>query len=499
MKAQRIGTHRIGAAAIVVGAIVLCTTSWGSAAAASSPVATVPTGPSPTDVASAIGADALVHHLEEFQKIADSHGGNRALGTPGYTLTADYIENLLIQAGYATERQEFELISQEILNYSVTVDGLTSAPSVGIPFVGTLGTAPAGVDGTVVRPADLAGEGCRPSDWNGVDAVGEIALVTLGACSFLEKSIAAAMAGADALIVANTEDFALHGEFSEQDALTVPTIGVSGTEAADLVSDPDTTVRIVIEERTSRIPTFNLLAETPTGRDTNTVMAGAHLDSVPEGPGINDNGSGSAALLETALKLAASGEVANQVRFAWWGAEEAGLVGSINYAGTLLQDEPKELEEIVSYLNFDMIGSPNHIMGVYDANQSTYMAPVNVPAGSVATEKLFTDYFDSIGQPWVDTPFDGRSDYLGFLLTGVPSGGLFTGADGIKTAAEAAVFGGTAGLPHDPNYHSAADRVTNVDPAVLQVAARAMAYVVTTLAMDSSSVNGIGADGASVG
>jgi Zn-dependent M28 family amino/carboxypeptidase len=450
--------------------------------------------PSPTanpdQVAGSIDVAAVMQHLQQFQQIADAHGGNRALGTPAYTLTANYIENLLLDAGYTTERQYFDVVEQHILEYSVALNGVRSAPAIGIPFGATLGTGPEGVEGTIVRPVDLAGEGCRLSDWDGVAATGQIALVTLGTCSFLEKSIAASLAGADALIIANTEDIPLQGEFNEQDALTVPTIGVSGIEAAALAAAPNTVVRIVLDELTTVVPTFNLLAETSTGRATNTVMAGAHLDSVPEGAGMNDNGTGSAALLETALTLADSGAVNNQVRFAWWGAEEIGLVGSINYVGELLQRDPAELDEIVTYLNFDMVGSPNHIMGVYDANQSTYAAPVGVPPGSIETEKLFTDYFDRIGQPWVDTPFDGRSDYLGFLLTGVPAGGLFTGADGIKTIAEAATFGGTAGWAYDPNYHTPADRLSNVDPAVLDTATRAIAYVVTTLAVDSAPVSG---------
>ncbi|WP_146134374.1 M28 family peptidase [Glaciihabitans tibetensis] len=449
-------------------------------------------------MAQSITGEAVMRHLEQFQAIADAHGGSRALGTPGYALTAQYIEQQLQGAGYTTKRDEFEVVSQEILKYAVTVDGITSAPAMGVPFGATVGTGPDGVDGTIVRPVDLAGEGCRASDWAGVDAVGEIALVTLGACSFLEKSMAAATAGADALIVANTADVGLAGEFSEQDALTIPTIGVSGTQAAALTATAGTVLGITIVERTTRIPTFNVLAETSTGHRTNTVMAGAHLDSVPAGAGINDNGSGSAALLETALVLAKSGELNNQMRFAWWGAEEVGLVGSINYVGELLQNDPSELEHMVGYLNFDMVGSPNHIMGVYDANQSSYAAPLVVPPGSLRIEKLFTDYFDSIGQPWVDTPFDGRSDYFGFLLTGVPSGGLFTGADGIKTPAEAALFGGTAGLPHDPNYHTAGDRLANVDPAVLDVAARAIGFVTTTLAIDDPAIDGSATDGSAI-
>ena len=195
---------------------------------------------------------------------------------------------------------------------------------------------------------------------------------------------------------------------------------------------------------------FNVIAETKQGRDDNVVMLGAHLDGVEEGPGINDNGTGSATILEVAVQLA-KGNIRhdNTVRFAWWGAEELGLIGSTAYVDELATQEG-ELDRIATYLNYDMVGSPNYIIGVYDADQSTYPAPVDVPEGSEATEDVLTDWFDSIGQPWVDTEFSGRSDYQAFILNGVPASGLFTGADDVKTDEEVALFGGTAGITHDP-------------------------------------------------
>jgi len=221
------------------------------------------------------------------------------------------------------------------------------------------------------------------------------------------------------------------------------------------------------------------------------VMLGAHLDSVPEGPGINDNGSGSAAILETAVQLAASGELNNQVRFAWWGAEEVGLVGSTYYVDDLAANNPAELDEIATYLNFDMVASPNYVISVYDADQSTYEAPVEVPEGSIATEKAFTDYFDAIGQPWIDTAFDARSDYDAFIANGVPASGLFTGADDEKTLDQAALFGGTGGpgITPDPNYHSLADDIDNVNADALGIMAGAIASVTASLANDTTAIN----------
>ena len=217
-------------------------------------------------------------------------------------------------------------------------------------------------------------------------------------------------------------------------------------------------------------------------------MLGAHLDSVADGAGINDNGSGSAAILETAVQLAASGDLANRVRFAWWGAEEIGLLGSADYVARL---SDAQADEIVTYLNFDMVASPNYVISVYDADQSTYEAPVDVPEGSIQTEAAFTDYFDAVGQPWIDTAFDGRSDYDAFISAGIPASGLFTGADEVKTEEQVALFGGTVGEIHDPNYHTPADDITNVNDEALGIMIGAIAHVTAQLADDVTSITGV--------
>ena len=175
---------------------------------------------------------------------------------------------------------------------------------------------------------------------------------------------------------------------------------------------------------------YNVIAELPGKNKKNVVMAGAHLDSVTEGPGINDNGSGSAALLETALTMANT-HPENTLRFGWWAAEEQGLVGSADYVAGLSQAEK---DRIAMYMNYDMVGSPNYIFMVYDADESTFEAPVPVPAGSEAIEDVYESYYTAVGEPYDDTEFSGRSDYEAFILAGIPSSGLFTGAEEVKTA-----------------------------------------------------------------
>ena len=216
-------------------------------------------------------------------------------------------------------------------------------------------------------------------------------------------------------------------------------------------------------------------------------MAGAHLDSVTAGPGINDDGSGSAALLETALQMSKV-KPENTVRFAWWGAEEEGLIGSTAYVEGLSQPER---DRIALYLNYDMIGSPNYIFMVYDADQSTFEAPVVVPPGSTAIEDLYESYYTRIGEPYDDTAFSGRSDYQAFIEAGIPSGGLFTGAEEVKTEEQEAIWGGTAGEQFDPCYHQACDDIDNVDLHALEVNSDLIAFAMLTYAYSTESVNGV--------
>ncbi len=211
-----------------------------------------------------------------------------------------------------------------------------------------------------------------------------------------------------------------------------------------------------------------------------------HLDSVPQGPGIQDNGSGSAAILEIALQMADLGiEPENQVRFAWWGAEESGLLGSEYYVANLSK---REIKNISLNLNFDMIGSPNFVRFVYDGDGSA--TPLAGPNGSGNIEQVFLDYFAEQGLPVEPTAFSGRSDYGPFIEVGIPAGGLFTGAEGIKTNAQAAIYGGTAGDQYDPCYHLACDTFANISLEALDQMSDAAAHSVMTFAMTTSEVNG---------
>ena len=195
----------------------------------------------------------------------------------------------------------------------------------------------------------------------------------------------------------------------------IPVIGTTYALGVTLADTPGLRMRVFANTLRQILPTYNVLAEKAGANDDNVVMAGAHLDSVLAGPGINDNGSGSAAILETAVQLAKL-KPENTVRFAWWGAEESGLVGSTNYVNGLSQAEK---DRIALYLNFDMIGSPNYIQMVYDSDESGFEAPVPVPPGSIAIEDLFESFYTLSDEPYDDAEFSGRSDYQAFINNGI--------------------------------------------------------------------------------
>ncbi|GAA2763696.1 M28 family metallopeptidase [Streptomyces paradoxus] len=211
---------------------------------------------------------------------------------------------------------------------------------------------------------------------------------------------------------------------------------------------------------------YNLIADWPGGDANQVVMAGSHLDSVSSGAGINDNGSGSAAVLEAALAVSrAQYKPTKHLRFAWWGAEELGLVGSRYHVNRLTTGDRSRIS---AYLNFDMIGSPNPGYFVYDDDP--------------AIEKTFKDYFTGIGVPTeIETEGDGRSDHAPFKSAGVPVGGLFTGASRTMTAAQAAKWGGTAGRAFDRCYHSSCDTTANINDTALNRNSDALAHAVWEL------------------
>ncbi|BCW66653.1 aminopeptidase [Arthrobacter sp. NicSoilB4] len=466
------------------------------------PPALAATGTGSNALRSAVTAQNITTHLQALQAIADANGGNRAAGTSGYEASARYIEQKLTAAGYTTARQHFTYEQYQTVSASLQrLSPSTKEYAYGGDMDGFWDMDYSG-EGDVTAPVsavdiNLTGDrastsGCEAADFAGFTP-GNIALIQRGTCTFRVKADNALNARASGVIIFNQGNVVpgedrtiLFGGTLGAPQPKIPVVSTSFDTGAELAGLQDVVMRIAVDATITETSSFNILADTPAGRADRTVVVGAHLDSVAEGPGINDNGSGTAAILETALQMAAL-KIAptNRVRFAFWGGEEAGLIGSEYYVSQLTA---RQIKEHAVNLNFDMVGSPNFVRYVYDGDGSEFGE--KGPNGSALVEKVFLDYFKSQNLPVAPTAFDGRSDYFGFINNGIPAGGLFTGAEDPKTPEEAAIFGGTAGEPLDPCYHSACDMIGNVNQTVLEEMADAIAHSTLTFAMTTSAVNG---------
>ncbi len=406
----------------------------------------------------------------------------RVIGSGGHTGTLDYIYAIVASLGggkpkkgidgyYHVWNQSFPAVSGNVyesrlvLNDSVVAGqpmGLTPPTPGGEPVFGAL--------------ALVAHDGCAAADFPAA-VNGSIALIRRGTCPFGQKSALAGLAGAKAAVVYNSEPGPLSGTLGTPTPGQVATFGLSAEDAAPLVAALAGGAALdgiaYMDAEVNTIITKNILAQTVAGDPDNCVMLGGHSDSVAEGPGINDDGSGSLTLLEVATQLAQY-NVTNCVRFAWWAAEEEGLLGSDFYAASLT---PEENLKVRLFMDYDMLASPNYAYQVYDALDSAN------PAGSEALRNLYLDWYTAQGLNYTLIPFDGRSDYDGFIRAGIPAGGIATGAEGVKTAAEAALFGGTAGAWYDPCYHQLCDNVDNLNLTAWEINAKLVAHSVATYAL----------------
>ena len=451
-----------------------------------------------------------MEHENALQAIANENDGTRAVETTGFDDSVDYVVAQLTAAGYAPTVHSF--------SYSLFTDitppvfERTSLPSrtyvngFGEDFL-TMEWSGSGdvtaqiqpVGPFVLPPTGGSASGCAATDFAGFVA-GRVALIQRGTCSFRVKADNATAAGASAVVVFNEGNVVpdddrvgvLNGTLDPPATqASIPVVGTSfevGSELYQLATSGAVTVHLQINAGFITKHSQNVIADTAGGRADRTVVLGAHLDSVPEGPGINDNGSGTATILEIAQSMAELRiSPVNRVRFAFWGAEEEGLIGSQAYVDSLTKED---LKNIMLNLNFDMVGSPNFVRFVYDGDGSAF--GTDGPNGSGMIESVFTDYFNSLPTPLQTAPteFDGRSDYQAFINAGIPAGGLFTGAEGTKTPAEAQIYGGTAGEPYDACYHQSCDTSANLSSTALDQMSDAAAHATLLFAMAKSSVNG---------
>ena len=498
-------------------------------------------------VSNKIDRKAVVEHLVELEGRAsatsDGASVTRAAGTDGYQYSVEYIVETMREHNYDVRTQEFDFRAwEELAGTSLNVAGVelvsvrNAAEGEQADFAAMSYSGSGAVNAPAVfitpdfrfdAPDYDSTDGCEASDFDGLDVTGKVAVIQRGGCSFNDKVVNAQGAGATGVIVFNQGNDegrtdVVNGTLGSDSGATIPAFGARfdlGKQWYDASQTGDVNVILNINVQDEMVVTQNIIAETKGGDANQIVMLGAHLDSVPEGPGINDNGSGTAGLLEYAVTLAdLNAPVKNKVRFAWWAAEEAGLVGSEYYTTELfgplytqaeqeilaqfeLEDPSQftpeqqelvearynELNKVKLYLNFDMIGSPNYIFGVMDGDLSdtkdspdnAYTGDFQPPYGTSHIESKFNDFFNKKKEATVPQALSKRSDYAGFADWGVAFGGLFTGAEKAKSAEEADLFGGDTGIAYDVCYHKACDDLNNISQKALYVNTRSLAYVTT--------------------
>jgi Zn-dependent M28 family amino/carboxypeptidase len=442
-------------------------------------------------LADKVTADGLYVHLHEFADIANANGNSRADGTPGYDASVDYVAGTLRNKGFDVATPEFDRLVMTDAGKPTLSVGARSFPVDQASLLAT--TAPGGLTAVTKRPQKPAG--CSAADYGSADVAGAIAVVDNAACSVVDKQNAAVGAGAVGLLVVS--DTAMPGLFTPgyYQQLKRP-VAVIGKDVDAQLRRTNATVRLTLDAKAATVTSRNVVAQTKTGDQHNVVVVGAHLNSVSRSPGINDNASGVAAVLETAVQLGGSPTVANAVRFTFWGAGEAGLEGSTKYVASL---GPDGLNDVALYLNFDSIGALNAGFFTYDGDQSGQPNPdlpaSRVPPGSAGIERTLAGYLNLAGVRPADMPLSRASDYSPFLTAGIPIGGITTGASQRRTEVQARLWGGQAGAPFDPGFHSPRDTLDNVDRRTLSITGPAVAFAVGTYAQSTDGVNGVPARG----
>jgi Zn-dependent M28 family amino/carboxypeptidase len=451
--------------------------------------------PQPSDLGHELAAkvtiDGVYRHLAKLQEIADANDGNRADGSPGYQASVDYVAQMLRDKGFDVQTPEFERLSGSQGGRPV----LTVAErKFRVDQASLLLTTPAGgLKALTFRPRRPAG--CTAADYDNVSVADAIAVVDDSGCSIVDKQRVAVGEGAVGVLVVSQATpsrpvgapptLFTAGYYND---LTVP-VGVIDPAADAALRRTESPVTLVLDNEPVMTTSRNVIAQNKTGDGENVVMVGAHLDSVRSGPGINDNGSGVAAVLETALQLGSDSQTVNAVRFAFWGAEEVSMDGSKKYLQSLTGEQ---LDDIALYLNFDMLGSPNPGYFTDDGDQSTQTGRVApAPEGSAGIERLLAGHLNLAGVRPADVPLQRSTDYGPFLAAGIPIGGLTTGSSQRKTEVQARLWGGKAGVAFDPNYHTRSDTIDNVDRHALEIMASSTAFAVGSYAQSIEGVNGV--------
>ena len=438
--------------------------------------------PVPRGAVSLSRDDARVERIQELlaelDAIAEDNGGTRHAGSPGYEASAEWVARRMRQAGWDVTRHTFETPvihpqpgSEVVVGNDRFVDGRDLRVLLYSPPGRVAGPLyPVAFEANV---EGRSGPACDDTALGGVPR-GAVVLIRPGPCFTRDQVVNVSEAGAAAVLVAYPEFHTgqvLRPTLLSPRDIDIPALAISDEAGEELAAGSEgERVEVLARTRVETQLIDSVIAESDGPASGDVVMAGAHLDSVVDGPGINDNGSGVATLLALAEEIG-PGTRDTKLRFAFWAAEELGLLGSTEYV-TRLSDA--ERGEIRAYVNLDMVASPNYVRWIYDE--------VGSPQGSEDIAALFESYFDDQDLTSRALALGGASDHGPFLRAGIPIGGVYTGSDEIKTRYLERVFRGEAGEPLDPCYHQACDDLDNINHAALQEMAGAAAHVLTELA-----------------
>ncbi len=422
-------------------------------------------------VAAAITEDGLRDRLEALAAATEGSDQYRAVGSAGYDRAATMVEEELRAAGWTVTLDAYDAATfVDEGGSSLGVAGRTFDAAEVLPLI----FAPPGdVEGPVVAidvdpaAADRTGKGCAVTHYGDLPEKA-IVVVRSGDCLRRDQVIAAQQAGAAAFVAvypAAPAGLVYRPTLIEPRFLEIPAAGVSRAAMDALVSAAAAgeTAHLVTRARTLSAPTRSIIAELPGSQTGPVIMLGAHLDSVLDGPGINDDGSGVAALLEIARALGGTRPQAT-VRLAFWSGEELGLHGSYRYAAALTTEDA---QAILVYANVDMIASPNGFAGIYDEPDAR--------AGSAVAGALLTSAVERAGGAPLGVDLGGGSDHYGFAQAGVATAGVYSGASEPVTIEQAAAAGAVAGRPADPCYHQACDDGANANLRLARILAAGLA------------------------
>jgi hypothetical protein len=452
-----------------------------------------------SSLAYAVSTSSIMDTLSQFEGFANKSGGSRSVVSNGYVLSAEYIENQLEETGvWSTLRQYFD--APVYTEYSFPTLSLTSPYNISFQYkTDFLGMRYGGngsyhIIGGVVFNVNATG--CDSSNYDGLLALSAqgapvIALINgTGPCISYDKALLAQKFNASAVLfysstLSSTRVRAVDWTPASP-TVGIPTLSITNTVAQLLQKIPDgVQLSLTVNNSFTVYNTFNIIATykgkgSSVGNSKSIVAIGSHLDSVPAGPGINDDGSGSAINLELALKWPTiDQDPENLYQAMWWGSEEEGLVGSRYFVRQL--NQTGTLSNYALYINMDMLASPNYILKILDGNTT---ADPSIRAPSSVITQLFQNSFEDQVVSYKLTAMNGGSDFLPFIEAGIPSSGLLSGAGEIKTPEDRAIYGGLANAPLDPCYHLPCDTVLNINQDCLNYNTQAVATVLQELLLE---------------